>query len=74
MAGIVWPDSKDFESTVSMLKDHVSNHNIAIHGNGKEGLLDWAAGIKAQLRLVVFLVSVTAAMSGVALVIVTLKH
>ena len=72
MPDIIWPD--DLESTVDMMKDKVSDHHSALYGNGKEGLLDFIAGIKAQVRMATFLLMFTSAASALALVIVTLKH
>ena len=74
MADIVWPDADDFESTVAIVKDKLTEHHQAIYGNGKEGLMDFMAGLKAQMRLLFFLVSLTATLSGLALVVVTLRH
>lgn len=70
---IEWPDADDYLSTIAIVKDRVTDHDKAIHGNGKEGLMDFMAGLKAQMRLLIFLVSLTGILSGVALVIVTLK-
>lgn len=56
MAEIVWPD-EDVDATEAMLKDKVQEHHAAIYGNGKEGLMDWMAGLKGQFRLLLIFIT-----------------
>jgi hypothetical protein len=74
MAEISWPDSYDMESTVDMLKDKVNEHHNILRGNGKEGVVDFISGLKGQIRLLIVLVSCMTAFSGIALVVVTMRH
>ncbi len=46
-----------FEEQWGTVKAAIKQHDAAINGNGHKGLLDFQSGIKAQLRLIVFLVS-----------------
>ena len=41
-----------------MIKSAVIQHHSAINGNGQPGLMDFMSGLKAQLRLLIILVSV----------------
>ena len=41
-----------------MIKSAVIQHHSAINGNGQPGLMDFMSGLKAQLRLIIVLISV----------------
>ncbi len=40
------------------MKSAIIQHHAAINGNGQPGLLDFMSGLKAQLRLIIALISV----------------
>ena len=47
-----------FEEQMGVIKSALIQHHAAINGNGQPGLLDFMSGIKAQLRLIIVLLSV----------------
>jgi len=71
MADIVWPHNR--EATVDMLKDKVSDHHAALYGNGKDGILDFIAGLQGQMRLILILLAAITAIAGVAMVVATIE-
>ena len=71
MGEIVWPHNR--EATVDMLKDKVSDHHAVLYGNGKDGVLDFIAGLQGQMRLILLLLAVITAISGLAMVVVTVE-
>ena len=73
VADIVWPDSDDAESTMAILKDKVQEHHAALFGNGKDGILDFIAGLQGQMRLILALLAVITAVSAVAMIFVTIE-
>lgn len=46
------------EEQWGVIKSAVIQHHSAINGNGQPGLMDFMSGLKAQLRLLIILVSV----------------
>ncbi len=46
------------EEQWGMIKSAVIQHHSAINGNGQPGLMDFMSGLKAQLRLIIVLISV----------------
>lgn len=40
-----------------MLRDKVNDHHAMLYGNGREGVLDFIAGLKAQQRLMMALLT-----------------
>lgn len=73
MADIVWPSVDDTESTVAILKDKVQEHHAALYGNGKDGVLDFIAGLQGQMRLVIALMAILTALATVGLVFATIE-
>lgn len=56
-----------FEEQWGTMKSAVRQNYAAINGNGQPGLLDFASGIRAQLRLLIVLVSI----AGLVLALLT---
>ena len=56
-----------------MLKDKVQEHHAALYGNGKDGILDFIAGLQGQMRLILLLLAAITAIAGVAMVVATIE-
>ena len=46
------------EEQLGIMKSAIIQHHAAINGNGQPGLMDFMSGMKAQLRLIIALISV----------------
>ncbi len=68
MADIQWPGSD--EAILAMLKDKVNEHHQLFHGNGQPGVLDFIAGLKGQMRLIVGLLLFLSTLAAVGTLLI----
>lgn len=68
MADVSW--SGNHEEDFAVMRNLVAQHESTLHGNGQPGVVDFISGVKAQMRLVVFLVTAFGILTGAGIFMV----
>lgn len=69
MADIDWPENNQ-EAVLAVVKNLISDHHKAIYGNGREGILDFIAGLKGQMRLIMGLLIFLSTIAAVGMLLI----
>ena len=70
MSEMEWPESE--EAVIAVLRSKVNEHHKALYGNGQPGLLDFIAGLRGQMRLIVGLLLFLSTLAAVGTLLVAL--
>ena len=72
VADIEWPLDNE-EAVVAMLMDKVADHHEKLYGNGRAGVLEFIAGFKGQMRLIMALLIFISVVTGVLTMLIAWK-
>lgn len=70
MADVEWPVSE--EALIAVLRDKVNEHHKLLYGNGQPGILDFVAGLRGQMRLIMALLLFLSTIAAVGTLLVAI--